>query len=244
MQTAIHKPRIQVNDDLIMYKFRTELCNRKRRCKNPSNCFDAHSSIMKRRVPRQVKSNGGLFNYIPEPCPYWEKSKKCRMGVKCPRSHGWLEVIFHPLLYKTKLCKSRRKQGVCSEYGVYCAKAHSRAEIRSLTGIYGVDWKRHYDLAGRVTEVRSENRCSRPKLNMVKSRKMERVGLAMVPKDRHMIDLNLFAEYILAKEISNHDDPPTCRDPGSPTIEHLADSDIPFEDLGSYDYYEKQSEGN
>jgi len=79
---------------------------------------------------------------------------------------------------------------------------------------------------------------------MVKSRKMERVGLAMVPKDRHMIDLNLFAEYILAKEISNHDDPPTCRDPGSPTIEHLADSDIPFEDLGSYDYYEKQSEGN
>jgi len=73
---------------------------------------------------------------------------------------------------------------------------------------------------------------------------MERVGLAVVPKERHMIDLNLFAEYILDKRISNHDDPPTCREPGSPTIEHLADSGIPFEDLGSYDFDEKQSEGN
>jgi len=92
--------------------------------------------------------------------------------------------------------------------------------------------------------VRSKNRCSRPKPNIAKSRKMERVGLAVVPKERHMIDLNLFAEYILDKRISNHDDPPTCREPGSPTIEHLADSGIPFEDLGSYDFDEKQSEGN
>jgi len=244
MQRAINETQIQVRDDLIMYKFRTKLCNRKRRCKNPSNCFDAHSSSMKRRVPRQVKSNGGLFNYIPEPCQEWEMSKKCRLGINCPRSHGWLEIIFHPLLYKTKLCKSLRKQGVCSEYGIYCAKAHTRAEIRSLTGIYGVDWKRHYDLAGRVPVVRSKNRCSRPKPNIAKSRKMERVGLAVVPKERHMIDLNLFAEYILDKRISNHDDPPTCREPGSPTIEHLADSGIPFEDLGSYDFDEKQSEGN
>jgi len=244
MQKSINQTQIKVRDDLVMYKFRTKLCKRKYRCQDPSNCFDAHSRSMLRRVPRQVKSNGMLFNYIPEPCQEWQKSKKCRMGINCPRSHGWLEIIFHPLLYKTKLCKCRREQGVCSEYGVYCAKAHTSVEIRSLTGIYGVDWKRHYDLTGRVVAVRSKNRCSRPKLNFVKSRTMERDGLAVVPKKRHMIDLNLFAEYILDKQISKHDDPPTYREQGSHKIEHLKDSDIPYEDLGFYDYDEKQSEGN
>merc|ERR1719334_2261008 len=43
-----------------------------------------------------MKSNGGLFNYIPEACPEWHKSKTCFMGKRCPRSHGWLEIIFHP----------------------------------------------------------------------------------------------------------------------------------------------------
>jgi len=128
----------QVRDDLIMYRFRTKLCSRKRRCRNPANCFDAHSNTMKRRVPRQVGSNWGQFNYIPEPCQEFLKSKKCRLGNSCPRSHGWLEVIFHPLLYKTKLCKSQReKNGICKEYGLYCAKAHARCEIRNLVEIYG-----------------------------------------------------------------------------------------------------------
>jgi len=73
---------------------------------------------------------------------------------------------------------------------------------------------------------------------------MERVGRALVPKERHMIDLNSFAEYILDKQISNHDDPLTFREQGSPSIGQLTDSDILFEDLGSYDHDEKQSEGN
>jgi len=186
-----------------------------------------------------MKSNGGLFNYIPEPCQEWQLWKKCRMGINCPRSHGWLEIIYHPLLYKTKLCKSRIKQGLCSQYGVYCAKAHTRAEIRNLNEIYGVDWKRHYDLAGRVA-VRSKNRCSRPELNMPKSGKMERVGLALVPKERYVIDLNLFAQYIQDKQISHLENPPMCLQQESPRTE----SGIQFDDLGSGDYDEKQSEGN
>jgi len=60
-----------------------------------------------------------------------------------------LEIIFHPLLYKTKMCKSNLKNGVCREYGVYCAKAHNPSDIRNLVQIYGEDWKRHYDLTLR-----------------------------------------------------------------------------------------------
>jgi len=75
---------------------------------------------------------------------------KCRMGESCPRAHGWLEVIFHPLLYKTKMCKSNLENGACRQYGIYCAKAHNPKEIRNLVKIYGENWKRHYNLSLRT----------------------------------------------------------------------------------------------
>jgi len=134
------------NDDDYMYKFRTKPCTKKR-CRNPPKCFDAHSEVMRRRVP--IQGNHGLYNYIPEPCPQWQKMKKCTLRGSCQRSHGWLEIIFHPLLYKTKMCKSNLKNGVCREYGVYCAKAHNPSDIRNLVQIYGENWKRHYDLTLR-----------------------------------------------------------------------------------------------
>jgi len=108
---------------------------------------------MRRRVPKLLAD--GLFNYIPERCPQWQKSKKCNKEDRCHRSHGWLEIIFHPLLFKTKICKSNHKNGVCREYGVYCAKAHNPTEIRNLVKIYGENWKRHYDLSLRETNTAS-----------------------------------------------------------------------------------------
>jgi len=35
-------------------------------------------------------------------------------------------------------------------YGIYCAKAHKRSEMRNLAKIYGKDWKVHYDLSKRA----------------------------------------------------------------------------------------------
>jgi len=137
------RAEIQEKDNTYMYKFRTKKCTKKR-CRNPPRCFDIHSRGMKRRVPEQDEN--GYFNYIPERCPQWQKSKKCCLGNSCTRAHGWMEIIFHPLLYKTKMCRSYLKDGVCCEYGVYCAKAHHPEEIRNLVEIYGEDWKRHYDL--------------------------------------------------------------------------------------------------
>jgi len=149
-------------DDDYMYKFRTKPCTKKR-CRNPPKCFDAHSEVMRRRVPTQGEQ--GLFNYIPEPCPQWQKLKKCTLRGSCSRSHGWLEIIFHPLLYKTKMCKSNVKNGVCREYGVYCAKAHNLSGIRNLVQIYGENWKRHYDLTLREnlsdssSAVKAQGKC-------------------------------------------------------------------------------------
>jgi len=132
-------------DDSCMYNFRTKLCT-KRRCRKSWRCFDAHSLLEKRRVPMQGKK--GLFNYIPKSCPEWEKHNTCISGDSCRRAHGWLEIIFHPLLYKTKMCASYQRFGVCRKNRVnYCAKAHKKTEIRSLVKIFGRSWKRHYDLS-------------------------------------------------------------------------------------------------
>jgi len=140
----MHLTEIREKDDAYMYTFRTNRCTKKR-CRNASRCFDAHSQVMRRRVPEQDEN--GRFNYIPEPCPQWKQMKKCCIGESCPRSHGWLEIIYHPLLYKTKMCRSYNKNGICQEYGMYCAKAHSPKEIRNLVKIYGEDWKNLYDLS-------------------------------------------------------------------------------------------------
>jgi len=135
-------------DDKYMYEFCTRRCTWKE-CPKDASCFDAHSKVMCRRVPKQIWSLGGLFNYIPEHCPQYKWKKKCCSGDNCFRAHGWLEVIFHPLLYKTKLCKSTHENGVCRLYGIYCAKAHKRSEMRNLAKIYGKNWKVHYDISKR-----------------------------------------------------------------------------------------------
>jgi len=133
-------------DDKYMYEFCTKRCTKKD-CPRDVTCFYAHSKVMSRRVPRLQHS--GLFNYIPEHCPWYKKKNKCRFGDSCFRSHGWLEVIFHPLLYKTKLCESTHENGICRSYGIYCAKAHKRSEMRNLVKIYGEGWKYHYDTSRR-----------------------------------------------------------------------------------------------
>jgi len=135
-------------DDKYMYEFCTKRC-RWKECPKNVTCFDAHSKGMSRRVPVQIGSNRGIFNYIPEHCPQYKKTKKCDAGDACFRAHGWLEVIFHPLLYKTKLCESTHENGVCRLYGIYCAKAHKRSEMRDLVKIYGENWKAHYDTSKR-----------------------------------------------------------------------------------------------
>jgi len=92
-----------------------------------------------------MQGKEGLFNYIPKSCPEWEKNHTCIGGDSCPRAHGWLEIVYHPLLYKTKRCQSYQRFGVC--HNNHCAKAHKETEIRRLVKIFGWNWKEHYDLS-------------------------------------------------------------------------------------------------
>jgi len=244
MDQGLTRSHVQATDDLYMYRFRTRLCSEKRRCTNPSGCFDAHSNIMRRRVPKQMISNGGRFNYIPEACPEWSKSKKCFMGMSCPRAHGWLEIIFHPLIYKTKLCTAPRRNGVCGAHGVYCAKAHTRSEIRTLAKIYGENWKIHYEISDRL-KFKSSKRTLRATTAMTASnwrktygmiknhgRKINRVGLAVPQGKMYVLDVNSFAKYLLDTRGSQRKQQQKCLEPSEEDKES-AETDISFDDWSS-----------
>jgi len=131
----------------------------------------------------------------------------CSLGDSCPRSHGWLEVIYHPLIYKTKLCKSKRKNGICAKYGLYCAKAHSRFEVRSLVEIYGHDWSRYYDLSDRVGFEAKDSLFRSKVLAKTNNFHRSRVGLAQIPNTYKTPDIDSFANYLLEKGASMEDRP-------------------------------------
>jgi len=104
-------------------------------------------SLLVRQEASSHEGKKGLFNYIPESCPDWDKNNTCISGDSCPRAHGWLEIILHPLSYKTKMCASYQRFGVCGKN--HCANAHKETEIRRFKKIFGWNWKRHYDLSLR-----------------------------------------------------------------------------------------------
>jgi len=186
----MHRVADKESDDFYMYKFRTSPCTKKP-CRKPKSCVNAHSMVSRRRVPMQGCK--GLFNYIPKPCPEWEKHKKCILRDRCPQAHGWLEMIYHPLLYKTKMCEPYQKSGVCRKYGVYCAKAHNVDEIRNLVKIYGWNWKRHYDLTQRESSPKLINKSA------------HRFGKAPVLKNAESFESETILKYLegFPSELSN-----------------------------------------
>jgi hypothetical protein len=212
-------------DNTCMYRFRTYFCTKKK-CQNPSKCFGAHSPVMRRRVPSLRED--GLFNYIPKLCPQWGNSMRCDKGDKCHLSHGWLEIIFHPLLYKTKICKSTRRNGICRQYGVYCAKAHKSWEIRNLVKIYGENWKKHYNLSLRDQDATTPvltNRYSSSKSNSARFSKWHsnEVFISDCETDRRNIATTQWSE-----QNKGEGNPNTSSQFYSPTMDVNKSGNSPF----------------
>lgn len=129
----------------MMYEFKTKLCpsyGNPGGCRlRDSDCFNSHKRKPQRRVP---VLKGRQFNYIPKMCQNF-KNRKCDKGVLCGHAHSFLEIIYHPLVFRSKPCEYMRSQnGICRGRGLFCAKAHKKCEIRNLPELYGKDWKRYY----------------------------------------------------------------------------------------------------
>lgn len=112
-----------------LQEFRTEQCtlNAKGLCQDSTRCKMSHSETWPRRNPT-------LFGYECRLCPNiqffraenkMQLSGKCNYGRRCKYSHSKEEQLYHPDLYKTRVCLNHPN---CKGY--YCPFAHSREELR------------------------------------------------------------------------------------------------------------------
>ncbi|KAF8822288.1 zinc finger (CCCH type) motif-containing protein [Cardiosporidium cionae] len=109
--------------------FRTLFCeaHQKGICKNADSCPHSHCLTWQRRDPY-------IAHYSSKQCPDIQFVKKgskmclnrrCNRGRSCSYAHSKEEELYHPLMYKTKLCATFP---ACTRF--YCPFAHSQGELR------------------------------------------------------------------------------------------------------------------
>eukprot|EP00920_Eleutheroschizon_duboscqi_P018990 GHVT01045106.1.p1 GENE.GHVT01045106.1~~GHVT01045106.1.p1 ORF type:complete len:696 (+),score=122.90 GHVT01045106.1:1408-3495(+) len=126
----VEKDRHAVLGEMQLATFRTGMCaaHRLGRCANPDACDRSHCLTWQRRNPYEMP-------YRPELCPDIEfrrhnnkmtLTRRCARGRNCDYAHSKEEELYHPLVYKTKLCTS---SPMCLRH--FCPFAHSQAELRN-----------------------------------------------------------------------------------------------------------------
>jgi len=118
----------RAEDSRYLFDFKTQPC-RDLHCED-LECWNYHSYKDKRRVPLYLPEAQG-FAYSNSTCT----ATSCRYP-DCLYAHNGLEVSFHPLLYRTKLCAGLMALSHCNFKGPHCAFAHSQAELRFPASLY------------------------------------------------------------------------------------------------------------
>lgn len=97
----------EYDDDFYMFHFKTVWCPFNLSQHDKALCVYAHNWQDYRRKPH-------VFSYEPMPCPNWKSTDfivnyedGCYLKEKCNKCHGWKELEYHPLNYKTKHCPSK-----------------------------------------------------------------------------------------------------------------------------------------
>lgn len=99
---------LKQDENFYLYKYKTVFCpyiyDHDR-----SQCVYAHN-------PQDFRRDPLTYKYNPVQCPDWSQDQifnyeqgKCPRGMKCEKSHGWKELEFHPLYFKTKNCSNSHK---------------------------------------------------------------------------------------------------------------------------------------
>lgn len=117
-------------------RFRTKVCTlaSSMRCDfGVERCNYSHNLYWARRCPFYLRDSS-ILRYIPACCPDVELGpgsavlrNTCPRGNNCSFAHSLEEMHYHPLVYKTELCKEYRV-GRCKTY--YCHMVHGLAEFR------------------------------------------------------------------------------------------------------------------
>jgi hypothetical protein len=109
-----------------LYKYKTVFCPYIYE-HDRNQCVYAHNPQDLRRDPNQSK-----YNAVQ--CVYWSQGQifsydegGCPSQMDCENCHGWKELEYHPLYYKTKPCNNGKK---CNKKD--CPFYHSNAERRQV----------------------------------------------------------------------------------------------------------------
>ena len=84
-----------------MFYYKTEWCPFNLTTHDKGLCVYAHNYQDFRRKPNE-------YDILPEKCENWDLNGKiykysdgCPNGYSCIKCHGWKELEYHPLVYKT-----------------------------------------------------------------------------------------------------------------------------------------------
>ena len=121
--------------DFYMFHFKTVWCPFSEKDHQRDQCVYAHNWQDFRRQPH-------TFEYNNTQCPSWETKKNtktykdgCKLEYRCGYCHGWKELEYHPMCYKTSECRIPQG-GKCRKS--HCPYYHHEYERRSpnLNGYY------------------------------------------------------------------------------------------------------------
>lgn len=97
----------EYDDDFYMFHFKTVWCPFNLSQHDKALCVYAHNWQDYRRKPN-------VHSYEAVACPNWKPTDfivnyedGCPLKEKCTKCHGWKELEYHPLNYKTKHCPSK-----------------------------------------------------------------------------------------------------------------------------------------
>lgn len=115
--------------DWMIHRFKTMPCKVQMSASSHDHrCCPYYHSERDRRRPLfgDEESIDTVPGYISEPCNNrFDDSRSCLMGDNCDRCHSTAELLYHPSLFKKRLCHQLRR---CPR-GKYCAFAHARHEL-------------------------------------------------------------------------------------------------------------------
>lgn len=119
-----------------------------------------YSNNQNRRRRPTYGVNG--WNYKPTMCN--SIKVECKAGEDCQYCHNREELVYHPLVFKTKLCEYMvDDKNFCTKYGRHCAKAHSNEDKRIASNNKPAETNSGDDLqmlTNEVLKMISENKNS------------------------------------------------------------------------------------
>ncbi len=114
--------------------YRTHKCAKSTAPDHDPACIKYHDESRERRRIPVLYESSMTWNYYPVMCG----SQECPLGGECRLAHTQAEIDYHPMVYKSDVCKNRAGELLysCEQFGPGCPAAHSISDLRDIQKLY------------------------------------------------------------------------------------------------------------